>query len=727
VGAAKTELDGRQLAAKNPSLALLNRSTQTRHRSLTTRALVANSSDIRVYEGHYRRTRVMEESGESENLHGRAGDAEAPGPQRPVFISYASHEAAVAQKVCSALEAAGFPCWIAPRNVVPGTLYAEGIVIALDESRIVVLILSEQAVASAHVGREVERAASKRHPIIALKVDSASLTRAFEYFLNQSQWIEVSAGGIDAAIAKLVEAVGRHLSQATAPAHASSAPPRKVAVSRRVWGIAGAFVVLALVAAYFLADKAWVSKQTTASHDAPATTAVVSDKSIAVLPFVDMSEKKDQEYFADGMAEEILDLLAKNASLKVIGRTSSFQFKGKNEDIRKIGAELGVAYVLEGSVRRSGDRVRVTAQLISTDTGAHQWSETYDHPIGDVLKMEDEIAGSLVRALQIAVAADRLQSRPTLGNSEAYDLYLRGRYAQDRQDKESLEEAARYFLQALSLDPTFADASAMLALVYYLQGEFALVAPGVAFEKARHAADVTLQLDRNSAMAHAILGAVHTAYDWDWADADKESRQALALAPNDEFVLWFAARLSMVIGHLDDALTQMNAGVARNPVNPFLYQLLDFIQARRGHLREAEAAARRALEIDPTYVSAHYYLGIVLLAQGQGKAGLTEIQKEAPEGGQLAGLAMAYHALGRKPESDAALARIVREQADLLAFEIAEAYAFRGDVDSAFHWLERAYAQKDSGLIYIKGDLPLRKLEGDPRYKVFLEKMNLPE
>ncbi|HXC10138.1 MAG TPA: winged helix-turn-helix domain-containing protein, partial [Steroidobacteraceae bacterium] len=220
---------------------------------------------------------------------------------------------------------------------------------------------------------------------------------------------------------------------------------------------------LILALGYFAADKYWLSRQVTAEHGTLTTT-------IAVLPFVDLSEKKDQEYFADGMAEEILDLLAKNASLKVIGRTSSFQFKGKNEDIRKIGAELGVAYVLEGSVRRSGDRVRVTAQLISTDTGAHQWSETYDHPIGDVLKMEDEIAGSLVRALQIAVAADRLQSRPTLGNSEAYDLYLRGRYAQDRQDKESLEEAARYFLQALSLDPTFADASAMLALVYYLQG-----------------------------------------------------------------------------------------------------------------------------------------------------------------------------------------------------------------------------------------------------------------
>jgi len=238
----------------------------------------------------------MEESGESGNLHGRAGHAEAPGPQRPVFISYASHDARLAQTVCSALEAAALPCWIAPRNVVPGTLYAEGIVRAIDESSILVLILSAQAVASAHVGREIERAVSKRHPIIALRIDSAPLTAAFEYFLNQSQWIEVGAGGTDAAIAQLVEGVGQHLS----PQSAAALPhtPRSHVVG-----------------------------QTTPPRIAdPPTT--VKDKSIAVLPFADMSEKHDQEYFAGGMAEEIIDQLVKIPRLKVIGRTSSSQFKG---------------------------------------------------------------------------------------------------------------------------------------------------------------------------------------------------------------------------------------------------------------------------------------------------------------------------------------------------------------------------------------------------------------
>jgi hypothetical protein len=231
----------------------------------------------------------------SRNLHGTASSAEAIAVARPVFISYASNDGGPPQKVCAALEAEGILCWIAPRDVVPGTLYADGIVGAIDDSRIFVLILSKDAVASAHVGRELERATSKRHPIIALKVDTAPLTRAFEYFLNQSQWIEAGAGGTDGAIAKLVEALGRHLTPGSAAeaTRAPRAPVRKAATSRRVWGIAAA-LVLALAAGYFLVGKAWLHGQGAAGN----ASIPVADKSIAVLPFVDMSEKKDQEYFA---------------------------------------------------------------------------------------------------------------------------------------------------------------------------------------------------------------------------------------------------------------------------------------------------------------------------------------------------------------------------------------------------------------------------------------------
>ena len=327
------------------------------------------------------------------------------------------------KKVCARLEASCFLCWIAPRDVVPGTLYADGIVHAIDESSILVLILSEHAVASAHVGREIERAVSKRHPVVALRIDVAPLTAAFEYFLNQSQWIE--GGGSDAAIAQLVGAVGRHLAPGPAagqsPGPQASTTPRKASTGRRVWGVAAAFVVLALAAGYFLVGKAWL-------HGHAAAIIPATDKSIAVLPFADMSEKKDQEYFADGMAEEIIDLLAKVPDLRVPARTSSFYFKGKQTKVPDIARELGVTNVLEGSIRRSGNRIRVTAQLVRADTGYHLWSETYDRPLDDIFNVQDDIANAVVQALQITLMGGPLtRQKGGTQNLEAYQLYLRAR------------------------------------------------------------------------------------------------------------------------------------------------------------------------------------------------------------------------------------------------------------------------------------------------------------
>jgi TolB-like protein/Flp pilus assembly protein TadD len=655
------------------------------------------------------------------------------GPARRVFISYASHDAAVAQKVCSALEGAGFPCWLAPRDVVPGMLYADGIVRAINESTILVLILSESAVASAHVGKELERASSKRHPIIALRTDSAPLTPAFEYFLSESQWIDVGAGGIDAAIALLVGAVHQHLLPgATAtpiPSRAAHAVKRPAATPRWTWVIAGAVIVFALAAAYFFANKIWLhDRSASAIRVGAGPSETVGDKSIAVLPFTDMSEKHDQEYFGDGMAEEILDLLAKIPGLTVIGRTSSFQFKGKNEDLRTIGTKLNAAYVLEGSVRKSGDQVRITAQLINTKTGAHDWSETYDRHIGDVLKLQDAIAAAVVRELQLTVASGYLNSRSTLKNAEAYDLYLRGRHAADRWDQEGLEEAVTLFQQALDRDPTSADAAAELAAAYESQGEDGfLKPPAAAFEQARRETATALKLDPKNARVHYVLGLIHVTYDWDWAAAEREFQQATTLSPGSAYALCGEAVLSLALGRWDDALRQIKASLAQDPLDTGCIDLLSQIQVRRGHLPEAEAAWRRVLEIRPTYGFGHYYLGLVLLARGDRDAALREMQQETSDLGKQQGLAIVYYALGRKAESDTALAWLLKEHAQTEAFLIAEVYASRGQPDEAMHWLERAYAQKDVNLLYIKGDPLLKSLEADPRYIEFLRKMNLPE
>jgi TolB-like protein len=645
---------------------------------------------------------------------------------RPVFISYASADAPLAQKVCTALEAAGFSCWIAPRDVVPGTLYAEGIVRALDESKVLVLILSKDAVASAHVGKELERATSKRHPIIALRTDNAPLTPALEYFLNESQWIDVGAGGMDGAIAKLVDAVGRHLvpGSAPAPSQTPQAPVGKSAMSRRLWGIAAVVVVLALVAGYFLVGKTWLQGQ---GAEKPATVAAITDKSIAVLPFVDMSEKKDQEYFADGMADEIIDLLVKIPGLKIIGRTSSFQFKGKTEDLRAIGTQLGVAYVLEGSVRKSPDRLRVTAQLINTRDGTHLWSQTYDRDLSDVLKMQDEIAASLVRALQLEVSGYLIVSRPTLRSTEAYSLFLQGLHAIDRYDQQGFEQAITYFQRALDLDPAFAPGAVGIAIAYDNLAEFLILPPAVAFEKARQGAEHALRLDPNLAVARAMLGIVHNVYDWNWAAGDREMRLARALAPNDSFILLLAGAQAQMLGHWDDALQLMNASLELDPLNSSAYQTLSSVQLRRGRLMEAEAAIRRTLDISPTYGFAHYYLGVVLVARGKPELALAEFLKEPDERTRFIGSAIANFALKRKADSDAALTQWMNSAASDFAYSTATIFAFRGELDEAFKWLDRAFAHKDVGLAYMKGDPLLKSLEGDPRYKAFLKKMNLPE
>jgi TolB-like protein len=645
-----------------------------------------------------------------------------------VFVSYASQDAAVANAVVENLEQHGIKCWIAPRDVTPGSQYADEIVGAINDAEVFVLVLSEHAVSSPHVGRELERAASKRRRIIVLRTDAAPLTRSFEYFLSESQWIDVAALGVPAALAKLAQAVRQRLEPSSWVSPGLGTDVRDPAERKRKPSYltikrliaAAVFLVLAAVVIGVLV-RYWPSKQ------GGPQVAAISDKSIAVLPFTDMSEKKDQEYFADGMAEEIIDLLVKVPGLKVISRTSSFQFKGKTQDLRSIGAQLGVAYVLEGSVRKSGDRLRVTAQLINSRDGAQLWSQTYDRELSDVLKMQDEIAIALVRALQIEVSDEGIGSRPALRNTEAYTLYLQGMHAADRFDQQGVEQAAGYFQRAIELDPSFAAAENELAHAYMNLGAYGFMPTGLACEKARLADEAAVKLDSNLAIAHAALGELHRACDWDWGAADRELKLALALAPNDGNVLFLGALQSLNTGRLDEALQRINAASAKNPLAPDPYNILNIIQFRRGRLVEAEAAGRRALELRPTYAGGHYFIAIALLVRGEPQAALMEAMKETQEAVRLGASAMAYFALGRKAESDAALAQMTNHPTGH-SFFIAQAYAFRGETDEALKWLERAYEQKDSGgLPMIKGDPLFKNIEGDPRYKAFLKKMSFPD
>jgi TolB-like protein/Tfp pilus assembly protein PilF len=460
--------------------------------------------------------------------------------------------------------------------------------------------------------------------------------------------------------------------------------------------------------------------------DTNSLTTSATDKSIAVLPFADMSEKQDQEYFADGMAEEVVSLLMKVPGIRVIGRTACSQFKGRSENLRTIGRVLGTTYVVEGSVRRSGHRLRVTARLSGTQDGSHLWSGSYDKDFDEVLEIQDQIAAGLVRALQVAVGVD-LPSRPIHKSAAGYDLYQRGRHALDRFDRAGFDSAAGYFEQALALDPTALRPAESLALVHVYIAEWGYAPPREGFERARMSCESVLELDPSSSMAYAQLALIHAAYDWDWAAAVDKAQRALALDSRDPGILVTAGIIQLALGRLDPAASFFNAASALDPLGAISHGELGTIFYRSGRLAEAEAEFRKALEISPTFLWAHWSLGVVLLTAGRLDAALSQMQQATPECGGDAGLALVYHSMKRQAESDAALARITSANAGCAAYAIAQVHAYRGEMDQAFTWLDRAYRQKDVMLYRIKGDPLLRSLEPDARHREFLRKMNLPE
>jgi serine/threonine protein kinase/tetratricopeptide (TPR) repeat protein len=449
--------------------------------------------------------------------------------------------------------------------------------------------------------------------------------------------------------------------------------------------------------------------------------------SIAVLPFVNMSSDKEQEYFSDGLSEELLNNLAKVPGLRVAARTSSFQFKGKAEDLRTVGEKLNVGTILEGSVRKEGNRVRITAQLIKVADGFHLWSETYDRELKDVFAVQDEIARSVASSLKVALLGTNGTPSSAQGkNPEAYNAYLQGRYFLQQRTKENEEKATEYYERAIKLDPGYALAWAGLSEVLEARTSSGYLSTDEGNRQARDAAQRALALDPNLPEAHAAIGIIKTNYDWDWAGADAAFQRALALDAGNVTTIRNAARLSLALGRFDEALGLERRAVELDPLNTAVHFSHCLMAHYAGKLDEAVSACKKTLEISPARPLAHAFLGRINLAQLHSQDALAAAEQEPEEWAHLQGLALAYHALGRSKDSDAALAELIVKYATTSAFQIAEVYAFRGETDRAFEWLERAYASRDSGLAQFKGDPLLKSLEHDPRYAAFLKKMHLP-
>jgi len=448
------------------------------------------------------------------------------------------------------------------------------------------------------------------------------------------------------------------------------------------------------------------------------------EPSIAVLPFTDMSPEKDQEYFSDGLAEELLNSLAQVPGMHVVARTSSFQFKGKNEDLRVVGQKLNVANVLEGSVRKQGQRVRITAQLIQTSNGYHLWSETYDRDLTDIFVVQEEIARAVTGALSATLLGPKhIPARST--SLDAYNAYLQGLYYYARGDEQSLLKSISYLEQAVQLDPNYAPGWAALASAHSTQA--GVFGPVDSYEKGRQEAQRALLLDPGLAAAYAALGGIQLENDWDWPAAGASLQKALGLEPGNVDALLNSSDLAATFNHFDDAIRFGRRAVELDPLHSRPSLSLGFTFYWAGRLDDAEAAFRHSLEISSEALSAHWGICQVLLARQRPQEALAEAKLESEHEFHLHALALSYYAVGRKPESDRTLAEFISQYQDTGAFQVAEIYAFRGDSDSAMEWLERAYRQRDSGLTGIKGDPLLASLKHDPRYVGFLKKMRLLE
>ncbi len=449
-------------------------------------------------------------------------------------------------------------------------------------------------------------------------------------------------------------------------------------------------------------------------------------KTIAVLPFLDMSPESDQEYFSDGLSEELLNVLANNPSLRVTSRTSSFSFKGKNTDLKTIASKLQVKYILEGSVRKSGNTLRITAQLIDSETDAHLWSRIYDGTLENVFVLQDSISSSVAEALEVTLLGTTRKPQNRVTTPEAYNAYLLGKHFYSLRGKANWEKAAKYYEEAVSLDPRYAPAWVGLSKVHSSQADYGYQPVDESFHKARKEVEMALALDPQLAGAYSQLGWIKRGYDWDWAGADSAYRRALDLEPGDVSIITNAAVLSATMGRFSEALELTRHSIALNPLSIARYNNLGLIALKANKLDEAEAAFKKTIELNPRYPGAHMQVGMVYLEKGMNDSALAAMMREGEHDWQLYGLALVYHATGRKKEADEKLAAFINEFQDDAAYQIAQIYSFRGEIDKAFEWLERAYAQRDGGCSEIKGDSLLRNIEGDPRYSAFLKKMKLP-
>jgi adenylate cyclase len=457
-------------------------------------------------------------------------------------------------------------------------------------------------------------------------------------------------------------------------------------------------------------------------------------KSIAVLPFVNMSADKNDEYLSDGVSEELITALSKITGLQVKARTSSFAFKGKNEDIQKIGELLHVSHLLEGSVAKAGNKLRITAQLIQASDGNHLWSDTYDRDMQDIFAVRSEVAQQVAETLKIRLLGEekrKIDKKPT-ENLEAYNLYRQGRFYTDKLSEEGMTKAVPLFQQAIEKDPRFALAYAGMADNYVIAAD-AIIPPREAFSKAKEAALKAIELDDSLAEAHASLGLVHYHYDWDWAAAEKELKRALELNPKSAQSLTLYTHYLAGMGRYDEAKKYGAHALELDPLSVSAHWFLGWGAIYAGRSDEAIGFFSKAIELDPNNPWTRWFLGRAYLLSGNSSRAIEEMETglrfgpDDPLGLGFTGYV--YAVTGRRADALKILQRLDELQKRRFISTISRVYVYAGlgDKDKAFEWLEKAYQERSDSLAWFRFDPESKSLRSDPRFAALMRKIGFTE
>ncbi len=469
----------------------------------------------------------------------------------------------------------------------------------------------------------------------------------------------------------------------------------------------------------------------TPRHDAspartePATAA--PQKSIAVLPLLNESGDPRDEYFSDGLSEELIAALAQIKELKVIGRSSSFRFKERKEEPKTIGEKLGVGTLLEGTVRKQGERVRIVAELINAADGVELWTRTFDRELKDIFAVQEEISAAVASSLKVTLLGsdERSPTKPATRNTEAHNAYLQGHFHFQRRNLEDFRKAVSYFDEAIRLDPAYALAYAERSEAWSLIGDLT-GQRATAWPKAKSDAENAVAIAPELAEAHAALGWVRFFIDWKFAEGLSELKRAKELSPANPTANDLLARVIVYLGQVDEAERHAQHAVELDPLSFTAQGNLARVLFVAGKLDEADAVARKAAELQPAAAGNHRYQVHVAVERGDGETALREAELEPDEGYRRFELALAHYVRGDRPAADTALADLIATGRDQLAYQIAEVYAVRGERDKAFEWLQISFDNHDTGTLTLLIDPLLRGLRDDPRYKNLLAKLGLP-